>query len=318
MTLARWPLLILALASLGAAPKPPPQPPIEDPQGAVVPELVVRARTPGPAWWRVSSGASTVWVLGVPGALPKGQAWDASVLQRRLAKASRLILPPTASFGLLDVFGAFALNAKLRQSTPFEATLPPELAARFAADAALLRQKPGHYDRWKPAVAGLVMVGDFRKQAGLDGNQPVGAIRGQAARQGVRGQAAATYPALPMARMLAGELSAPVNLACLADALQEIEAGAGRVRAAAAAWAAGDVAGALTAERGYERCLAALPNGADLMRQTTADQTQALARALKSPGVSMAVVELRALLSQGGVLDRLRALGYVVQTPGED
>jgi hypothetical protein len=314
MTLVRTLILALAVGALGAAPAPPP----EDPQGQLVQELVVHARLPGPAWWRVSSGASTLWVLGVPAALPRGLKWDQTVLQRRLAKTGRLILPPTASFGPFDIFAAFGVAAKFRTPAPFEPTLPADLAARYAADAALLRQSPGHYDRWKPAAAGLIMVADFRKQAGLDANQPLNAIKAAASRQGVRAQPAATYPALPMARTLAAELSEPVNLACLTDALQEIEAGAGRVRAAAAAWAAGDVAGALTAERGYERCLAALPNGADLMRQTTADQTQALARALKSPGVSMAVVELRALLSQGGVLDRLRALGYVVQTPGED
>ena len=122
----------------------------------------------------------------------------------------------------------------------------------------------------------------------------------------------------PMARSLAAELSQPVNLACLADGLQEIEAGAGRVRAAAAAWAAGDVAGALAAERGYERCLAALPDGAALVRRTMADETGAIAAALRTPGTTVAVVELRALLAQGGVLDALRARGYAVRTPGEE
>jgi len=300
-------------APLGAALPTP-----EDPQATVVADLVVRAKLPGPAWWKVTSGAATVWVLGVPGALPKGLKWDASVLARRLAASRRLILPPTASFGLLDVFGAFSLGGKLRTRAPFEATLPPDLARRYAADVAVLRQPPAHYDRWKPAVAGLVMVADFRRQSGLDANQPLGAVRGAAARAGVRSQPAASYPAVPMLRSLAAELSDAVNLACLADGLQEIEAGPGRVRAAGAAWAVGDVAGALAAERGYERCLAALPDGAALVRRTMADQTSAIAAALRTPGTTVAVVELRALLAEGGVLDSLRSRGYAVRTPGED
>src|SRR5581483_9027346 len=232
--------------------------------------------------------------------------------------AQRLILPPTASFGLFDIVGAFQVGAKLRAPDRIEGGLPPELARRFTADAALLKQAPAHYDRWKPAVAGLVMVGDFRRQSGLDPGQPLGAIRSAAARAGVRAQAAATYPAIPLMKTVAGELSTAVNEACLADALQEIEAGAGRVRAAAAAWASGDVAGALAAERGYERCVAALPDGAALARRTMADNAAALAAALRAGGKTVAVVQLRTLVAQGGVLDRLRSAGFTVRTPGEE
>ena len=311
-------LAALAALALWATPLRAAAPPPEDPQATVVADLVVRAKVGGPAWWKVTSGGASVWVLGVPAALPKGLKWDQSALARRLAASRRLILPPTASFGILDVFGAFSLGGKLRTRAPFEASLPPDLAQRFRADASALSQSPSHYDRWKPAVAGLVMVADFRRRSGLDMGQPLAAVRGAAARAGVRAQPAASYPAIPMARSLAAELSEPVNIACLADGLQEIEAGAGRVRAAAAAWAAGDVAGALAAERGYERCLAALPDGAALVRRTMADETGAIAAALRTPGTTVAVVELRALLAQGGVLDALRARGYAVRTPGEE
>ena len=44
----------------------------------------------------------------------------------------------------------------------------------------------------------------------------------------------------------------------------------------------------------------------------------AIEKALKIPGHAIAVVPLRPLLSQGGVLDRLRADGFDVKTPGED
>ncbi len=48
------------------------------------------------------------------------------------------------------------------------------------------------------------------------------------------------------------------------------------------------------------------------------DQVTAIEAALKTPGHAIAVVPLRPLLSQGGVLDRLRAAGFKVTTPGED
>ena len=304
-------VVLAALACAAAAPPP-------DPEGQVVTELVVRAPDGGPAWWKVTSGASTVWVLGVPDALPKGLKWDDAVLDRRLNNASRVILPSTAHIGILDLFSALSLGGKLQSKTPFEASLPPDVATRFTAAAAALHQTPAHYDRWKPAIAGLLMVSDFRKQAGLEANQPLDAMKAAAGRHHLRAAPAISYPAMPMLKSLVGELSDTVNVACLADALQEIEAGPTRVRSAAQAWAVGDVAGALTAERGFERCLAALPNGADLTRRTEADQADAIAAALKTPGIVVAVVELRPLLASGGVLDHLRAQGFAVRPPGAE
>ncbi|HEY1749886.1 MAG TPA: TraB/GumN family protein [Caulobacteraceae bacterium] len=296
----------LALLTGAQAPAPP------DPEGTVVQELVVQAREPGPAWWKVASPTAAVWVLGVPSALPKGQGWDQQGLERRLARARRVILPPAAHIGLLDLIGALSLAGKMRLKAPFEASLPPDLARRFTAAVAALKRPADRYDRWKPAIAGVLMTLDFRQGARLDADQPVAAIRGLAQRHGVAVAPAASYAAMPFAKMFVAELSDQVNAACLADALDEVEAGAGRTRAAADAWARGDVAGALTAERGFERCAAALPNGADLVRQSEADQTHALEGALKTPGETVAVVDLRPLLAKGGVLDQLRAAGYQV------
>jgi TraB/PrgY/gumN family len=102
----------------------------------------------------------------------------------------------------------------------------------------------------------------------------------------------------------------------MADALDEIEAGAGQVRSAAEGWARGDVAAALAAQRGYEKCLGSLPEGVDVANQTMADTTATIAAALAVPGHSVAVVNLRTLLAQGGVLQRLQGRGYTVSPPG--
>jgi len=55
---------------------------IDDPEANVVDALVISARQPGPAWWRVSDGDTTIYILGAPQSLPKGMAWDRSVLER--------------------------------------------------------------------------------------------------------------------------------------------------------------------------------------------------------------------------------------------
>jgi hypothetical protein len=226
-----------------------------------------------------------------------------------------VISPGVYSAGLGDLFGALALRAKLKTSSPIEASLPTDLRARFIADSALLHQPPAHYDRWKPAVAGLLMLGDFRKSQGIEDLQPLATIRRVAGRAGVKVTPAASYKALPFLRTLAGDLTEPVNRACLADALQEIEAGPERSRASAEAWARGDVAGALNAERGFEKCAASFPDFTALVRQSIADETSAIANDLGTSGVSVAVIPLRSLLAADGVLARLKARGYAVRTP---
>ena len=310
--------LAAALASvlvLGAA---APAPVRDDPEGVVVSELVVQAKVVGPAWWRVSRGGSTVWVMGLPSGLPRGVKWNDTLLSARLTGARRLILPPTYTAGLGDVFGAFSVRGKMKAQAPIEASLPEDLRARFVSASAVLHQSPGHYDGWKPAVAGLLMVGDFRKHAGVDEFQPLNAIRAAARRKGVRVVPAASYKAIPFLKSLAGDLTEPVNRACLADSLQEIEVGSGRVRSAAEAWARGDVGGALTAERGYEKCLASFPEFTSAVRQSMSDEVAAIAHDLQTPGVSVAAIPLRSLVARDGVLAQLRARGYEVRTPAMD
>jgi hypothetical protein len=306
-TFAAWGLCAAAPAS---AP--------DDPEATVVGELVVQAKTAGPAWWRVSRGDSVVWVLGIPSGLPRGVKWDTRLLAARLRGARRLIVPPAYTAGIGDLFGAMALRGKLKAGAAIEPSLPEDLRARFAAGAAALKQRPEHYDGWKPAIAGLLMVADFRRRAGVQDTQPLAEARSQAARQGVRSAPAATYKAIPFLKSLAGDLTEQVNHACLADSLQEIEAGQGRVRAAAEAWARGDVRGALTAERGYEKCLASFPEFSAQVRRNMADEAAAISHDLQAPGVSVAVIPLRVLVARDGVLAQLGARGYEVRTPASE
>ena len=105
---------------------------------------------------------------------------------------------------------------------------------------------------------------------------------------------------------------------CFDEVLAQAEAGPGVTLAAARAWAEGDVRGALENERTYERCLAMTSGGRVYDERMKTDETEAIARALQTPGHAIALVPLRPLLAQGGVLDRLRGRGFTVKTPGEE
>ena len=83
------------LAQVPLVPVPPLPAGVVDPNETLVEELVVTARLPGPAWWRVSNGTSTVYVLGAPTVAPKRQQWDRLQFDRHLEGANAVTLPLT-------------------------------------------------------------------------------------------------------------------------------------------------------------------------------------------------------------------------------
>lgn len=305
--------LFLTLASPAGAQAPDPY----DPDGVLVEELVVTARLPGPAWWRVSDADTTVYVLGAPSVAPKRQAWDRMLFDKRLEGASQVILPFNGlKVKLAGAPGAMFSYLRLKSGRPFEDGLDPASRARFVAARTKLGQPADHYKVSHPLAAGLMMINDYRDKESLTTTDPTKLIRYLAQRKKVR-IVQRSYDLGPLLGAVS-RTSAAAGRTCLDEALHEVEAGPGGVQAASRAWADGDVLDALTAERSYERCMAVTPGALAFDSRVKADQVADIISALKFPGHSIAVVQLRPLLSQGGVLDRLRAAGYTVKTPGEE
>ncbi len=310
MTFAR-PLALLALLLAGPA-----NAQVADPDSVLVEELVVTGRLPGPAWWRVSDADTTVYVMGAPSLMPKSLAWDQSVLLRRLEGASRVILPfNQVSINVLTVPGAAINLIRMRSKTSFEDSLSPAQKGRFVAVRTAAGQPADRYRLKNGLAAGLILVGDYREASRLTAADPAKTVRRLAKARRLKTEEK-TYD---VGGLLGQVVRTPqaAQQACLNDALDEAEAGPAGFRRAGEAWAQGDVRGALSAERGFEKCLAAAPGASALDARFKADQAGAIARALKVPGHAVAVVPLRPLLAQGGVLDQLRSQGFSVKTPGE-
>jgi uncharacterized protein YbaP (TraB family) len=310
--------LVLAAAPAWAqAPQTPSRPDPTDPDAVLVEELVVTARLPGPAWWTVSNGATTVYVLGAPSLAPKRMAWDRGVFERRLAGANLVILPfQDVKVSFTGVIGAAFNFMRLRGGGPFEATLDPERRARFAAVRARLGAPPDRYATRNPLAAGLILATDYRDKTGLTTTDPTKLIKllAQRARLPISQR---SYDLGPLMGAIIRTPQA-AGLACFDEVLAQAEAGPGITLAAARAWAQGDVRGALGNERTYERCIALVPGAQAFDAKVKADQVAAIEQALRKPGHAIAVVPLRPLLAQGGVLDQLRAKGFTVTTPGEE
>lgn len=305
-----------ALALLAATAAHAQTTPIDDPEANVIDALVVDAKLPGPAWWKISDGDTTIYVLGVLQAMPRGQGWDTSVLERRLEGAFAVILPPEGKAGLGDIPAALALRGKLKSDTPLDAAVG-DLGPKLARARAALGKPADAYRGWSPLGAGIMMAGDYRKSVRLEPDEPERTIQRLARKHRVKVRPAVTYKVMPLIKTAVREHSREAGLICLEGVLDEVNAGAGATRVAARAWAEGDVRGAISGPRNFQRCLLALPGMADLERKGTADEVEALATAMKTPGRAVAVYGVRGLVARGGVLDQMRARGFTVSTPGE-
>lgn len=289
---------------------------LEDPEANLVEELIVNAKLPGPAWWRISDADTTIYMLGTLASLPKGSAWDTSVLDRRLQGAFALILPPQGKAGITDIPALLKLRGKLKSDQPLDAAAP-ELAPRLVKVRTKLGKKPDAYADWGPLGAGIMIATDYQKSSKLDPGEPERTVQRLARKHKVKARPAGTYKAMPMVKTAVRQHSPETGRICLEGVLSEVEAGSTSARAAAAAWARGDVREAISGPRNFQRCIRALPGMAAVEQRAMDDEVAALTQALSTPGHAVALFSLRGLVAQDGLLDRMRAKGFTVKTPGD-
>ena len=290
--------------------------PVRDPESTVIAELVVQGSLPGPAWWTVAKGDSTVWIIAAPASLPHRFAWDRGVLRHRLTLSREIIMPPAATAGLGDLFAFLSARSKMKTKAPLEQRAPSNVAAKFTAAAAAIKRPASNYDHWNGVGAAMFMALDFRRGIGIEIQEPVLANEGEAHRAHVPLVYAAKYRAITAVRAAVAEVTPAIEWACVTAVSDEIAGGKSRFELAAQGWGRGDTRAALNAGRGFEACINSLPVGAGIAREVIDDDTQAIETALETPGHVIAVVPVRTLLAEDGVLDRLRRRGYSVSGRG--
>ncbi len=291
-----------------------------DSQANLVEELIVNARLPGPAWWKVSDGDTTVYVMGVPAFMPDKLDFDDSVLRRRLDGANVLIIGQQPDVKILSLLGLIPGRGKeFINDRPMRETLPPDLRARLEKQLKARGKKLDEFDKFKPALAGFVIAND-RGGGGVSITlgEFTDRFRDLAKSKDLKVQPRVKklddYDLVGMVKSLA-DAPQPLQELCLDAGLKQAENGLATVRETAEQWAEGQVREVVAADRGYQRCLASTPWIARQFKDGQDDAVGAIASALKKPGKAVAVIELRSLLTEGGVLDRLRAKGFTVTAP---
>lgn len=291
-----------------------------DSQANLVEELIVNARLPGPAWWKVSDGDTTVYVMGVPAFVPNKQDFDDSVLRRRLDGANVLIIGQEPEVRILSLLALIPGKGKqFTMAKPMRETLPPDLRARLEAQLRARGKPITEHDDLKPALAGFA-IANSRGDGGVSislgdfSDRIRDLAKGKEVAVHPRVRKLDDYDLIGMVKSLA-EAPQPLQELCLDAGLKQAENGLASIRETADQWAEGQVREVVSAERGYQRCLASTPWIARQFKSGQDDAVDAITSALKKPGKAVAVIELRSLLTEGGVLDRLRAKGFAVTAP---
>ncbi|MCY1646727.1 TraB/GumN family protein [Caulobacter sp. SL161] len=290
-----------------------------DSQANLVEELIVNARLPGPAWWKVSDGDTNVYVMGVPAFAPQKLDFDDSVLRRRLDGANVLIMGQEPEVRLLSLLALIPGRGKqFITDKPMRDTLPPDLRARLEKHLTARSKPVSEHDQIKPALAGFIIANDKGGGVSITIGDLTDRIQKLAKSKDIAVQPRIKklddYDLIGMVKSL-GEAPQPLQELCLDAGLKEVENGLAGLRETADQWAEGQVRAVVSAERGYQRCLASTPWIARQFKDGQDEAVGAITQALKKPGKAVAVIELRALLTQDGVLDRLRAKGFTVTAP---
>ena len=316
-------LTLSLLLSAQAAPLPPVPlgvAPAQD-ESAVVAELTIMAKPPGPAVWLAEKDGAKLYILGSAPPLPHQLKWSSPRLNKALDRASLVLVPPEAAVGVTQVAGfILKFGGGLRQplGKALEDQLPPDLKARFIESRTQARKGAGEYKNWKPAVAGFLLLSDFRQAAGLSEAKPVSTIERMAKARKLKVKAVGQYR-MSAVTAVAGKLSPEDQLYCLRVALDEIAYDGAHSTTIGRDWAEGDLASVRARYRASaaQRCLTHVPGGAALLEKGLVQTTEAMTEALKRPGVTVAVVDLGFLLPADGVLDRLKAGGATITSPVE-
>jgi uncharacterized protein YbaP (TraB family) len=311
--------LVLAVSPATAA-EPVPGLGIDDGE-SVIEELVVTARYPGPAFWRVKDEDSEVWILGVPNTTQKRFYWDRTRLETVLTGANVLLLQPTVAISPARAIGFLIANRKqfnYQDGRTLGDVLPTPVGTRLVELNRTYRGDVGLSSTLKPAFAGLSLMADYFKTVDLDGDAIDKQVRAMARKAKIKSRHVADYPGLPLIKA-AIRMDDAGQTFCLEDMLNEIGGGSERVLAVTSAWADGNVGEVVALERrtGLSRCIASFPEGAAITRQAYIDEAAAIRTALNQPGKTVMLTSVRSLVSRGGILEQLQAQGLTVRTPDQ-
>jgi len=297
----------------GAADQPPP----------ALDEIVVTAERAGPGMWHVHRDAANVWILGSISPLPRDITWRSKQVESVLESTSQVLVQKPIEISIPRILWMLIADRKVLMvggGKRLSDVLPPELHARFAAQRSKVTDDKDKWERYRPIIAAAFLQQAAFHQVNLSMRLDLGAaLRNLSKKHGVRIEEIKVAGVSDMLDALK-TMPAATERTCVEASLSTVESGLPRLVDRAQAWASGNVQRieSMPELKEVDACRNALDAGKGAfdvigrVRQTWLDNIE---RYLRSPGTTIAVVNLDLLLERGGLLDQLREKGYEIDAP---
>lgn len=314
-------MLMMAWALMVLPARAQPDPAKAPEEWADIESVTVRGE-PGPAVWRLTRGASEVWILGMVGPMPRDMEWNRATVADTLDDARALLLPPRADFNLVDAAWFLIRHGselRLPRGQRLEDSLPPDLRGRFTAAITAIGADAQDYRTDIPIRAAVRLGQDFQKKAGLGYREPRATVESLASRKRISTAPVYRFEVMDAVRNLL-KLTLDQQRACLSQAVEDVTWARAHATPAARAWAVGDIRTVkdhYSESRLFACVIAQVERAGDINARATAETVAAIDTALNQPGKTVALVAMGPLLRRDGVLARLKARGIKIEAPVE-
>lgn len=300
--------------------------------------VVVSGLQPGPGLWKVSRDGRVLWVLGTVSPLPKRMEWNSDDVERRIAAAGVVLLPPSVHVEAKGAAlgGVFLIPSLMRaRNNPgkekLQDVLPADEYARWLRLKARYVGRDGGIEKRRPILAAMELRDEALDDHDLSTRDIVrGVVDKAAKRSGVPVDRPRISLVIEDAKAAVKEFAAnPVDdLDCFRRTLDQVENDLDTLATRANAWAIGEVAmlETLPYTDNAQACTDALlqtglarrSGFSDLPARVQAAWLQAAEKALATHPESFAVLPMVRVVGASGWVRALEQRGYCVQAPGSD
>lgn len=282
-------------------------------------EVLVVGEQPGPGLWKVSKASRILFILGTHVPLPRDLVWRSKEVESAIERSN-------------EILGAYSVSLRVDQEAAFQSRrgrlkelLPPRMYAQWRALRGKYISDEDQTDRLLPAAAALLLQARAYERSGLTYSDDVW-------RSIYRFAAEHRVPVWPQnydTRLFAGEWRRTARarqngIKYLAATMDRLNSDIRDARAAANAWATGDIdalKGLVERDASYARSLAyswPFLSDQEVQRLQTEAENKlltAIERAINRNQVTFAALPIYVLLRKDGVIARLRAAGYSIEEP---
>ncbi len=284
--------------------------------------VTVSASHHGPAMWRVEKDGQEVWILGVPGSI-ENNGWDTHGVEKALREVNIVYTRPITRVNLLSP-QAWGLGVgllifqdyNLRHGEDLERLAGPDLWSRTLTEASFSGVSPKDLHHFRPFFAAFFLDRGADKTQHLA--DPEDKVVELATHLHIKTKPAAVYPGAQLITVIARtpDTAMVPCLGVMVDVLRDQRQNLPRVTKAFANGDLRTLERTISAQNPY-MCIASAAHIDGLAQRSVADTMHDITSALARNEKAFFVLSLTPLLRQDGVLARLRAEGYRVDTPGD-